>query len=46
MKTAICLLIVCITFVIIVKMFIKDNIHDLEIRIGKSYFNIKKHERE
>lgn len=46
MKTVLCLLIVCLTFVIIVKMFIKDNKHDLEIKIGESYFNIKKHEKE
>ncbi len=46
MKTAICLLIICLTFIIIVKIFVKDNKHDLEIKIGKSYFNIKKHDRE
>lgn len=46
MKTVLCLLIICLTFIAIVKMFIKDKEHDLEIKIGKSYFNIRKHDRE
>ena len=37
---------VCIFFAIIVKMFIKDNKHNLVIKIGKYEFSMKKHDKE
>ena len=40
-------LVICIFFAIIIKMFIKDNKHDLEIQIGKNRkFSMKKHDKE
>lgn len=39
------ILVICLFFAIIVKMFIKDNNHDLEIQIGKHKFSMKKHDR-
>lgn len=32
--------------IIIVKIFIKDNKHDLNIQAGKFKFSIKKHDKE
>lgn len=32
--------------IIIVKIFIKDNKHDLDIQAGKFKFSIKKHDKE
>lgn len=31
---------------IIIKIFMKDNKHDLEIQIGKFKFSMKKHDKE
>lgn len=37
---------ICVFFAIIVRMFMKDKIHDLEIQIGKNKFSMKKHDKE
>lgn len=43
MKTIICLLILCLTCIIIVKMCLSDKMHDLVIKIGKFiYIKIRK----
>lgn len=47
METIICLLILCLTCIIIVWLFTKDKIHDLVIKIGNSlYVDMRKHEKE
>lgn len=47
MKTIICLIIICITSIVIIKMCLGDKIHDLVIKIGNYiYIDIKKHEKE
>ena len=39
-------LIVSICCVIAIKIFMKDNKHDMEIQVGKFRFSIKKHDKE
>lgn len=38
--------VVAVFCTIIIKMFIKDNKHDLKIQAGKFKFSIKKHDKE
>lgn len=40
------ILLISIFCTIIIKMFMKDNKHDLEIQIGKFKFSMKKHDKE
>lgn len=46
MEIILSLLIICITFIVIIKIFVNDKIHDMELKIGESCINIKKHEKE
>lgn len=47
METIICLLILCLTCIIIVWLFTKDKIHDLVIKIGNYFYvGITKHKKE
>lgn len=43
MKAILIIAIVSCTIIVVVKLFVKDNIHDLEISIGKFHFSISKH---
>lgn len=45
MYTLIAITILVICCVVIIKLFINDDKHDLEIYIGKFKFSIKKHDK-
>lgn len=40
------LLVLCVFLIIIIKMFMQDKYHDLEIVFGKYKFSMKKHDKE